>query len=238
MSDTADRATATLEEVARVAGVSKSTVSRVINNLPGVSKRAKAAVTAAIATVRYVPNQAARNLVTKRTNTIALVVSEEGERVFGDPFFAGVLRGVSAGLAPSRRQLALMMSRSNDRETLDQYLTGGHVDGAIVVSLHGRDPMPQQLLDAGLPVVLVGRPLAGTSVPYVDADNLGGALAAGRHLTARGRTRIATIAGLQDMAVGIDRLTGWRRAMGEAGRPTDMVVYSDFTIEAGANAMA
>lgn len=234
-----DRAAPTLEEVARAAGVSRSTVSRVINELPGVSERARTAVAKAIQTLRYVPNEAARSLATRRTNSIALVVSEHGDQVFGDPFFAGVLRGVHAGLASSKRQLVLMlMTQDDDGEALAGYLCSGHVDGALVVSLHGRDPLPQRLADAGLPVVLVGRPLSGARVPYVDSDNFTGGLLAARHLVASGRRRIATIAGPNDMAAGIDRLVGWRRGMAEAGLPTDVLVRSDFTIEAGAAAMA
>ncbi|OLR94365.1 LacI family DNA-binding transcriptional regulator [Actinokineospora bangkokensis] len=233
-----ERDAATLEEVARIAGVSRSTVSRVVNNSPGVSARARAAVSEAIAATRYVPNPAARNLATRRTDTIALVVSEDGERVFGDPFFAGVLRGVSATVAAADRQMVLVMSHGADRERLEQYLAAGHVDGAVVVSLHGMDPLPQRLTDAGVAVALLGRPLTATTVPYVDADNLGGALAATRHLAATGRRRIGTIAGPQDMAAGIDRLLGWRRAMGELGHRADAVVHADFTVEAGAAAMA
>ena len=239
MSEALDRASVTLEEVARAAGVSRSTVSRVINDLPGVSKRAREAVAQAITSLRYVPNQAARNLVTRRTDSIAVVVSEKGDQVFGDPFFAGVLRGVSAGLGTSHKQLVLLMSQGeSDRETLENYLTSGHVDGAIVVSLHGNDLLPQRLVDAGLPVVLVGRPLAGGGVPYVDSDNLTGGTVAARHLLSLGRARIGTIAGPDDMAVGIDRLIGWRRALGDAKRATDAVVHSAFSIEEGARAMA
>lgn len=234
-----DRGAPTLEEVARVAGVSRSTVSRVINDLPGVSGRAREAVTRAIQHLGYVPNEAARSLVTRRTNSIALVVSEPGDRVFGDPFFAGVLRGIHAGLAGSKRQLVLMMlAEDGDGEQLEKYLCSGHVDGALVVSMHGTDPLPKRLADAGLPVVVGGRPLCGPEVPYVDADNFTGGLLAARHLVSRGRRRVATIAGPEDMAVGIDRLVGWRRGMSEARLATDAVVHSDFSVEGGAAAMA
>ncbi|EIE99437.1 LacI family DNA-binding transcriptional regulator [Saccharomonospora glauca] len=233
------RGAPTLEEVARVAGVSRSTVSRVINNSPGVSVRSRQAVTRAIESLGYVPNEAARSLVTRRTNSVALVVSEPGERVFSDPFFAGVLRGVHAGLSGSNRQLVLtMLAEDDDGARLEKYLSSGHVDGALVVSMHGNDPLPKRLAEAGLPVVAGGRPLSGGDVPYVDADNFTGALAAARHLVATGRRRIGTLAGPADMAVGIDRLAGWRRGVSEAKLATDAVVHSDFTVDAGAAAMA
>ncbi|WP_197319036.1 LacI family DNA-binding transcriptional regulator [Saccharomonospora sp. NB11] len=232
------RGAPTLEEVAKAAGVSRSTVSRVINDAPGVSRRAREAVTRAIETLGYVPNEAARSLVTRRTNSIALVVSEPGDRVVTDPFFAGVLRGVHAGLSGSGRQLVLtMLAEDDDGARLEKYLCSGHVDGALVVSMHGEDPLPRRLAEAGLPVVTGGRPLTG-GVPYVDADNFTGALSAARHLVERGRRRIGTLAGPGDMAVGIDRLAGWRRGMSEAGLATDAVVHSDFAVEAGAEAMA
>ncbi|PRX45178.1 LacI family transcriptional regulator [Prauserella shujinwangii] len=235
------RPTPTLEEVAREAGVSRSTVSRVINDLPGVSARAREAVNRAIERLRYVPNEAARSLVTRRTNSIALVVSEPGDRVFGDPFFAGVLRGIHAGLAGSKRQLVLMLAgddAGDEGEALENYLCSGHVDGALVVSMHGSDPLPGRLATAGVPVVAGGRPLGGAGVPYVDADNFTGGLLAARHLVSGGRRRIATIAGPEDMAVGIDRLVGWRRGLSEADLPTDAVVHSDFSVDGGAAAMA
>ncbi|EID56138.1 LacI family DNA-binding transcriptional regulator [Saccharomonospora xinjiangensis] len=233
------RGAPTLEEVARVAGVSRSTVSRVINNSPGVSGRSRQAVTRAIEELGYVPNEAARSLVTRRTNSVALVVSEPGERVFGDPFFAGMLRGVHAGLSGSNRQLVLMMlAEDDDGARLENYLCSGHVDGVLVVSMHGDDPLPQRLAEAGLAVVAGGRPLSGGDVPYVDADNFTGALTAARHLVARGCRRIGTLAGPTDMAVGIDRLAGWRRGLSEAGLGTDVVAHCDFTVDAGTLAMA
>ncbi|WP_053732283.1 LacI family DNA-binding transcriptional regulator [Nocardia sp. NRRL S-836] len=220
-----------IDEVARLAGVSKSTVSRVLNGAPHVSERAKDAVRRAVVQLDYTPNQAARSLAGHRANAIALVVSEPSGRVLADPFFAGLMRGVHAELA-GRTQLVLMMSEPGD---VAAYLTGGHVDGALVVSQHGHDPLLTLLQDNGLPVVAGGRPLTGGSVPFVDSDNFTGALEATRHLISLGRSRIATIAGPADMAVGLDRLTGWRRAM--SGRPADLVAVGDFTPQGGAAAM-
>ncbi|ACU35737.1 LacI family DNA-binding transcriptional regulator [Actinosynnema pretiosum subsp. pretiosum] len=226
-----------LEEVARAAGVSKSTVSRVINGEPYVSTKAREAVHQAIVQLGYSPNQAARTLAGSRANCIALVVSEQGSRVLADPFFAGVLRGVHAELSGKRVQLVLMMSKEGDEQDLVNYLCGGHVDGVLVISLHGQDPLPRVLADAGLPTVVGGRPLGAGGVPYVDSDNFNGAMEAAKHLVSLGRTRIATIAGPKDMAVGMDRLSGFKRALSQAGLRDDLVAFGDFTPASGAAAM-
>ncbi|MGW6932954.1 LacI family DNA-binding transcriptional regulator [Lentzea sp. NPDC054927] len=226
-----------IEEVARLAGVSKSTVSRVINGEPYVSVKARDAVHEAIARLRYSPNQAARSLAGSKANAIALIISEAGSRVLGDPFFAGILRGVHAELAGRHTQLLLMLSRPEDHDDLVDYLGGGHVDGALLVSLHGDDPLPQRLHEIGIPVVVGGRPLGAASVPFVDSDNFTGGLEAARHLVSLGRGRIATVAGPRDMAAGLDRLSGWRRGLGEAKLAADLVAEADFTPESGARAM-
>lgn len=229
----------TLDEVARAAGVSRATASRAINGLPYVSSSARAAVEQAVESLGYRANQVARSLATKRTGSIALVVSEPGNFVVSDPFFARVMRGISHGLADSGLQLAVLMAKEEYGDGGSaRFLREGHVDGVLLVSFHGGDPLPAQLVDAGLPLVLGGRPLSTSrDVPYVDADNFNGASMAARHLIEIGRRRVATIAGPRDMAVGIDRLSGWRRGMASAGLPTEFVEHGDFTMESGAAAM-
>ncbi|MCP2202010.1 transcriptional regulator, LacI family [Lentzea flava] len=226
-----------IEEVARLAGVSKSTVSRVINDEQYVSAKSREAVHAAIARLKYSPNQAARTLAGSKASAIALIVSEQGSRVLGDPFFAGVLRGVHAELTGRHIQLLLMLSQPEGHDDLVTYLAGGHVDGALLVSLHGDDPLPGRLREIGLPIVVGGRPLGSTSVPFVDSDNFTGGLEAARHLVSLGRDRIATVTGPRDMAAGLDRLSGWRRGLGEAKMSADLVAEADFTPESGARAM-
>ncbi len=228
-----------IEEVARVAGVSKSTVSRVINSEDHVSAKARAAVHEAITSLGYSPNQAARSLAGHKANAIALVVSEQDSRVLSDPFFAGVLRGVHAELTGRRVQLVLtIIGPHDDHQDLVTYLGGGHVDGALLVSLHGDDPLLRMLHEVHLPFVVGGRPLGNTPAPFVDADNFNGGLLATRHLLSLGRRRIATISGPRDMAAGLDRLSGWRRALGEAKLSADLVAEADFTPEGGARAMS
>jgi DNA-binding LacI/PurR family transcriptional regulator len=235
----------TLDEVAARAGVGRGTVSRVVNGSPQVSPEAKAAVEQAIAELNYVPNRAARALVTQRTDSVALVVSESEARVFGEPFFAGIIRGISGVLAETPLQLWLAMAQSPaERERVNQHLTAQHVDGVLLLSLHDDDPLPTRLQERGLPAVLGGRParmLALDAYPgnFVDVDNAGGARIAVAHLVAGGRRQVATIAGPQDMAVGVARLAGYREAVLAARLKSDecLIGYGDFSEESGAAAM-
>ncbi|MGY1711270.1 LacI family DNA-binding transcriptional regulator [Geodermatophilus sp. SYSU D00758] len=231
---------ATLEEVAGLAGVSRATVSRVVNDSPRVSPEARAAVLAAIEQLRYVPNRAARSLVTRRTDTIALVLSESDTQVFSDPFFARTVRELSAALADTELNLVLLTARDErEQEKVGRYARQGHVDGVILMSLHRDDSLPGTLAAAGVPLVLSGRPLDGRAVCYVDADNVGGARAATELLLTGGRRRIATVTGPGDMIAGLDRLAGYRTALVAAGRPVDplLVAEGDFTEAGGSRAM-
>jgi DNA-binding LacI/PurR family transcriptional regulator len=228
----------TLEEVAALAGVGRGTVSRVINGSPKVSAQARESVLQAISELGYVPNRAARSLVTRRTDTVALVISESEQRLFGEPFFAGIVRGISNALSDTGLQLLLTLSQSAAQHAqLEHYLTGQHVDGVLLISLHRGDPLPGRLEKGGVPTVLGGRPPGIDPISYVDVDNLGGARQAVDYLLSQGRRRIATIAGPQDMGVGINRLAGYRAALGDAGLP-EQVVYGDFSDASGAAATA
>ena len=222
----------TLEAVAARAGVGRGTVSRVINGSSQVSSKAREAVLQAIEDLDYVPNRAARSLVTRRTDSIALVVSESEDRLFGEPFFAGVVRGVSAEIADTSTQLWLtMVNSSSDRGRLRRHLTPQHVDGVLLLSLHGDDPLPRILEESGLPTVLGGRPTGFTHDSYVDVDNPGGARLAVDHLVERGRRCIATIAGPQDMLVGVGRLEGYRKGLRAGGleEHDSLVAYGQFS---------
>jgi len=230
----------TLDEVARVAGVSRATVSRVVNGNQKVGPDARRDVERAIARLGYVPNLAARSLVTRRSESIGVVIPEPPGMLFGDPFFPRLLRGISSELSARNLQLVLLMPQSTDEERrLEHYLSAGHVDGALLVSLHGQDTLPDVLAARGVPVVVGGRPLSGDAVSYVDVDNVGGARTAVAHLIEGGRRTIATIAGPTDMSAGVDRLAGYRSALAEAGRDRDpaLEAIADFTQQGGAEAM-
>jgi DNA-binding LacI/PurR family transcriptional regulator len=230
----------TLEEVASHAGVSRATVSRVVNGSPKVSADVRRAVEAAVAELGYIPNRAARSLVTKRSGSIGVVITEPTGRLFTDPFFPRILRGISGALSARDLQLVLLMpATAGENERTADYLTAGHVDGALLVSLHGDDPLPDRLAHAGIRFVLGGRPLRTPAASFVDVDNRGGARSAVEHLLATGRRVVATIAGPTDMGAGVDRLGGYHDALDEAGMAADpqLVASGDFTQDSGAAAM-
>ncbi len=148
----------TLEAVAARAGVSRATVSRVVNGSSTVNPDIRTTVLRAVEELGYVPNSAARSLVTQRTGSIGLVVSEPPARVFSDdPFFSQVIRTVSQELEAADRQVVLMMPSSpGGQARVERYVAGGHVDGVILLSLHGSDPLPAALMRTGVPVVSHG----------------------------------------------------------------------------------
>jgi DNA-binding LacI/PurR family transcriptional regulator len=230
----------TLEEVAAVAGVSKSTVSRVINGSPSVSPTVRDMVHAAINQTGYRPNRAARSLVTRHAGAIGLVVSEPEGRVFSDPFFASMVHGVTDVVRVRDIQLVLMLAKDEQaHEQVLDYLRSGHLDGVLMISSHARDPLPRMLTEEGLPAALSARPLSPLAISYVDVDSVAGAALAVAHLVERGRTRIATVAGPQDMAAGQDRLTGYQQALRKFGlaAAADLIAYGNFTRSSGARAM-
>ncbi len=234
------RPVATLDEVARIAGVSRATVSRVVNGSPKVSADVRRTVEKAIDRLGYVPNRAARSLVTRKSDSIAVVITEPASRLFNDPFFPRLVRGISAALSVRDLQLVLLMPNdADDEQRTVRYLTAGHVDGVILVSLHGNDPLPDQLASRRIPSVVLGRPPRGVDVDFVDADNRDGARRATTHLVERGCRRIATITGPHDMVAGIDRLDGYREALADAGIVFDdgLIATGDFTQAGGEAAM-
>lgn len=233
------RVAPTLEAVAAEAGVSRSTVSRVVNGSPHVSPEVARAVTAAIERLRYVPNRAARSLANRQTSAIALVVPEDAQRFFGDPFFAEIMQGITFEIEDTDYVLNLQLAKpSAPSDKTIRYLLGGNVDGAIVVSHHSGDDF-FTTLDATIPVVFGGRPFhpAEHRNNYVDVDNLAGGALATQRLIDIGRSRIATITGSANMQVTIDRLDGWVSALTAAGLESHRVAQADFTMAGGAAAM-
>jgi DNA-binding LacI/PurR family transcriptional regulator len=231
------RAAATIEEVAAAAGVSRSTVSRVVNGSTAVSPAALEAVQRAIAELNYVPNRAARSLASRATMALALVVPEDTTRFFGDPFFAAIVSGINARLSRSDYVLNLIIASDDPQDKTTSYLRSGAVDGAIVVSHHTSDTFIDRIA-AAVPVVYGGRPVREREDDhYVDVDNFAGGRNATDYLIDKGYRRIGTITGPLTMPAGVDRLQGYRAALRHAGLEEAAVEDGNFTADGGAAAM-
>ena len=229
----------TLEQVAARAGVSRATVSRVVNGSTTVDPRLAETVRQAVADLGFVPNAAARALMTRRVDTVALVAAESASRVFGDPFFAAIARGASLELGRAGKHMVLSMPHgADDLRRLESFLRGGHVDGVLVVSEHDGRDVVSMAAACDVPAVVGGRPLASAAgLAFVDHDNADGGRLAAERLLGDGRTRVGTVAGPQDMSAGIDRLQGFRSAMGSAF-DSSLVQEGDFTTAGGRAATA
>ncbi len=227
-----------MDDVAAVAGVSRGTVSRVLNGGRNVSGPALEAVERAIRKTGYVVNQHARSLVTQRAGSVAFILSEPQDRLFEDPNFNNLLRGCTQSLAGyDITTLLTVAATAEDRKRIGRWLTAGHVDGALLVSTHQGSPLLDELKGRGLPFVLCGRPIGhGRDVSYVAADDRDGARQMVGYLRSRGHRTIGVITGPPDTPGGVDRLAGYHDVLGE----TDprLVVTGDYTQAAGEAAMA
>jgi DNA-binding LacI/PurR family transcriptional regulator len=221
----------TLADVAMLAGVSPATVSRVINGSARVSHRARTQVEHAIDRLGYV-----RDRPVSRGHSIALVICDDDSRAFTDEFLARLLTGIRRALGDERELVVMVTGRTGHRSTVPGYLRGGRADGVLLLSAY--DTPCASLIPAGLPALLCGRPLWATPLPYVGADDRGGARAAVDYLARSGRREIGTIAGPPDRAAGVDRLAGYRTAMAEMGAETSgLITYGDFHQASGDHAM-
>lgn len=229
----------TIEDVATAAGVSRGTVSRVLNGGVNVSADARRVVDAAIRKTGYVVNLHARAMVTQRSGTVAFVLSEPQERFFDDPNFNALLRGCTQALAEHDTALLLAIAGSaEERKRVLRFLAGGHVDGALLISTHSGDPLVEQVLRLGLPVVACGQPLGyERQMPYVGVDETDGARQMVHYLRDNGRITIATITGPLDTPGGSQRLAGWRETLGPLADDS-LVAHGDYTRESGEAAMA
>jgi LacI family transcriptional regulator len=226
----------TLEEVARLIGVSRSTVSRVINNHPNVRPETRERVQRAIRQSGYRPHPVARSLVTKYTRIIGMVIPEAVTTLFTDPFFPLLLRGATETCNAHHYQLLLsLFNDPAEREEMYQrVLHHGYIDGVIVASTSRDDPLILDLLRDQIPFVSVGR-RPDQSVHYVDADNVTGARTAVEHLIRLGHRRIATITGRLDTSAGQDRLDGYHQAL-QAHHiqvEEDLIFEGDYTESSG-----
>ncbi len=221
----------TVHDVARAAGVSRGTVSRVLNG-GYVSEQAREAIHRAISEVGYVPNTAARNLVRQRTQAVGFIVHEPHSLFLEDPNIGGIMLGANTTLSQADYQMVcVVVDTARDTDRVARYLSGGFVDGAVIVSARHQDPISDVVERLRLPVAFVGHP-PGISGAWVGIDNRGAAEAVVSRLRETGRRRIGMIAAALDRDSGSDRLAGFRAALGDAFdpalvEPVDLYAFAD-----------
>jgi LacI family transcriptional regulator len=226
----------TLEEIARLSGVSRSTVSRIINNDPHVDPKTAEKVQVVIHKLNYRPNAAARSLKVGRTHILGLVIPTGVSSVFSDPYFPTLIRGISAACQEKNYSVMLWLAEPEyERATINQVLGNGLIDGVIVSSMPMDDALIQALINSGLPFVLVGEVPAHPEVNFVDVENQRGAYEAVSHFLRLGYRRIATITGPLNTIVGRDRKEGYLSALRSRNVPVDpaMIAEGNFSEEDG-----
>lgn len=230
----APRRRPTIEDVARLAGVSRGTVSRVINGGQNVRPAVLSTVNSAIDTLGYSANQAARNLARGRTGSVAFVISEREERLFEDPNFGMFVRVFSRRLRENGRHLLVTTAQDEAEEAfLGDYLTLGHVDGALLALTHEKESLLGQLLSNRLPLVVLGKPLGfENAFSWVAIDDEKAAFTVVSYLAGRVGGTIGTVTGPLHTSSGRERLDGYRRAIGNQFQPS-LVTTGDWSLRSG-----
>lgn len=234
------RSRPTSADVAARAGVSRTTVSFVLNQTAGaqISQATRDRVVEAATELGYQPNASARQLAGGRSNMIGLVLRQSTEQVAGDPFLVETLRGLS--LAARSAGFRVMVEPLAPDGTYEALLRAQHADGLVVSGPRIDDPSLGRLLRDGFPIVLQGS-LPGVPALSVDIDNVAGARVAVNHLIALGHRRIACITNAPVVYTAAqERLTGYREALAEAGieADDDLVAEAYFDAPSGHTAMA
>jgi DNA-binding LacI/PurR family transcriptional regulator len=214
------RKRATIHDVAVEAGVSRGTVSRVVNDEPYVSASARSAIEAAIEKVGYVPNNAARSLVMQRSEAVGFIVHEPHSLFLDDPNIGGILLGANTVLSRADYQMvSLVIDSQRDTDRVARYLSGGFVDGVVIVSARQEDPITRVIEKLRLPAAFVGHPPDLRHLPFVGIDNRASARAITERLMQTGRRRIGMVAAALDRDSGADRLAGFTDALGDRFDP-------------------
>ena len=230
----------TLEDIGRLAGVSRSTVSRVINNSESVSADVRERVQDVIRQTGFTPNVAARSLVSRRSGVIGLVIPSRVHNLFEDPYFARLIQGISAETNRGGATLSLFLfqNEAEENELYPRVVSSGFVDGVILTATRMGDPLLSRMVAGDLPFVMVGRPDVD-GVSYIDVDNVDGARMAAAHLCSLGYQRIALIGAPVSTTAGLDRLEGFTAGLADCGRvlEPELRVDGDFSEQSGYVAM-
>jgi DNA-binding LacI/PurR family transcriptional regulator len=226
----------TIEEIARLADVSRSTVSRVLNNHPNVRGAVREKVLQVVKEHNYTPNAAARSLASSRSYALSVVVPRSAAAFFADPFFPQVIQGISEASTHAGYVLMLsLLTAEMEQPFYQRVVRGRHFDGVIMLSSDIDDPLLPQLVRDGVPMVLIGRHPYLENISTVDSENREGARTAVEHLLNLGHRRVACITGPLQMQSAVDRRDGYKQALMGRGLPIDpaLMVEGDYSQESG-----
>jgi LacI family transcriptional regulator len=226
--------TGTIEEIAKIAKVSRSTVSRVLNGDPNVREKTRQHVLEVLRTTGFQPNRAARRLAGGHARIIGLIIPSGVARLFSDPFFAILIQHISHACSARDQAVMLWLAEPEyERRMIGQLLGSGLVDGVLVASSVIDDPLVEALHHSPLPLVMIGRSPHRTEISSIDVDNIESARRAVHYLLERGRGRIAVVNGPQNMISGLDRFEGYKTALQDWGLELDpaLVVPGEFSEE-------
>jgi LacI family transcriptional regulator len=222
---------ATIRDVAKLAGVSPITVSRVINNTSYVGKETRRRVDVAIRQLGYVPNTLARSLRLSQTNIVALVLTD-----ITNPFWTTVVRGVEDAASDAGFNVILCNTKSEvEQEKYLNVLLQKRVDGVLLVPVCCNLKMIQAIQSQNVPLVVLDRHILGVEVDSVRCDSEGGGYALVRLLISKGHRRIAMLSGPRGVSSADDRVAGYQRALIEAslGISDELIFYGNFTQQSG-----
>ncbi|HZU86488.1 MAG TPA: LacI family DNA-binding transcriptional regulator [Anaerolineaceae bacterium] len=232
----------TLEDIAKKAGVSRATVSRVVNHRTNVNEDVRERVLEIIRQTGYYPHAAAQTLASQRSSTLGLILPHSVSLLFTDPYYSHFTKGVSQACNQHDYTLALFLVQNKEDELkiFPRLARPGMLDGVILQSgHHGDQSLIGRMVDANMPVVMIGRPFLAPNVSYIDVDNVNAAYSAVAHLMRQNRQRIATITGPLASTAGVDRLAGYRKAFEDRGQSVreSLIAEGDFTEVGGYYAM-
>lgn len=232
----------TIKEVAKLAKVSPSTVSRVIADNPKISEATKQNVYKAMETLKYRPNAIARSLANKSTKTLGLVLPSDDENLFANPFFIQAMKGIS--IYAQKKGYYIMYTHSgNETDSLNivmDYINSKWVDGVILLAAMENDKCISYLKKVNHPFVVIGRPESTQDTLWVDNDNFQAMYNVVNYLIDKGHSSIGFIGGPHHFNVTKDRLDGYKRAMTVHGNSIDeqmILEVKDFSEACGYEAM-
>ncbi|MDW7674429.1 MAG: LacI family DNA-binding transcriptional regulator [Bacillota bacterium] len=220
----------TISDVAKLAGVSRTTVSRVLNGKEDVNEKTRERVLQVIEELKYRPSTLARSLVNQKNEMIGVILSDSS-----DPYFSRIIRGVE-DIAHKFGYGVVYASMRWDPSIKSSYANfmKDRTDGLLIIgSTVGSEDYLREIAEESFPLVLLEYQIENLKASFITIDNQDGAYTATKHLIQQGHRRIGHVAGHKNAQVAADRLAGYKQALTEYGIPYDgsLVIYSDFTTE-------